>query len=70
MTETTKQPKMGMQKAWAALAGSIATLLITRLGLPAVGFEEHLAPLIEGAGLALVNMALVYFIPNKPKAEK
>ena len=57
---------MGMQKAWAALAASLATILATRLGLPMAGLDEQLALLIEGAGVGLVNLAVVYFVPNKP----
>ena len=69
MSEPKPQPRMGMQKAWAALAASLATIIITRLGLPLTGMEEQVAQLIEGAGIALVNMAVVYFVPNKPKKD-
>ena len=64
------KPKMGMQKAWAALAASLATIIVTRLGLPLTGLEGEIAQLIEGAGIAAVNMAVVYFVPNKPKKDE
>ena len=62
--------RMTATKAWAGLAGALAGVLISRLGLAGLGLEDELAVMIETAGVAIVTTAAVYWAPaNKAKPQ-